>query len=102
MTKEAPAVELAISELRRDLDVGMANVEGQLALLHQLHAHQERNADAHSQLLNELEERLANAEREQVTREHLDTRFRHLVAVLGLVVTAASVAVSALLSVLGK
>ncbi|SEG11533.1 hypothetical protein SAMN04489712_103271 [Thermomonospora echinospora] len=92
------AVDLAIAELRRGLEVGMANVEGQIALLHQIQGHHERRVDEHTRLLDELGERLAAAERDQVTRAQLDSRFRHTVALLGLIVTAASVLASTLLA----
>lgn len=95
VTMNGQAVELAISELRRGLEVGMANVEGQLALLQHLHDHQARRVDEHARLLNELNERLSAAERDQVTRAQLDARFRHTIALLSLLVTAASVVVTA-------
>jgi hypothetical protein len=94
------AVDLAISELRRGLEVGMANVEGQIALLHQLQDHHERRMDDHTRLLDELDERLSLAERHQVTRAQLETRFRHTVALLGLIVTAASVLATTVLALL--
>jgi hypothetical protein len=94
------AVELAISELRRGLEVGMANVEGQIALLYQLQGHHERRMDEHTRLLDELGERLAASERDQVTRTQLETRFRHTVALLGLIVTAASVVTTTVLTML--
>lgn len=94
------AVDLAISELRRGLEVGMANVEGQIALLQHRQDHQARRLDEHTRLLDELSERLAAAERDQVTRAQLDTRFRHTVALLGLIVTAASVVATAVMGLL--
>ncbi|HEX2315868.1 MAG TPA: hypothetical protein VHJ17_19135 [Thermomonospora sp.] len=100
MSGQTAAVELAISELRRGLEVGMANVEGQIALLHQLQDHHERRVDEHARLLDELGERITAAERDQVTRGQLDTRFRHTVALLGLIVTAASVVATTVLAMI--
>lgn len=102
MTEEAPAIELAISELRRGVDVGLANIEGQLALLCQQNAQHERRADEHARLISELDDRLTLTERDQVTRGHLDSRFRHTVALLGLIVAAASVLVGLALAMLGR
>lgn len=101
MTEEAPAIELAVSELRRGVDVGLANVEGQIALLYQQNAHYERRADEHARLIAELDDRLTTDERQQVTHDQLDTRFRHVIALLGLIAAAASVMVSAVIGLLG-
>lgn len=100
MSGQTAAIELAISELRRGLEVGMANVEGQIALLHQVQEHTERRMDACTKLLDELSDRLAAAERDQVTRAQLEARFRHAVALLGLIATIASVVATVILALL--
>ncbi|KAB2349436.1 hypothetical protein [Actinomadura rudentiformis] len=103
MTEDgAFTVELAIAELRRGIDVRLANQEGQIALLYQRNELHERRADDHARLIEELEARLSAAEREQVTRAHLDNRFRHTLALLSLIATMASVAVGILIAFLGR
>ncbi|WP_433336089.1 hypothetical protein [Spirillospora sp. CA-294931] len=95
MTEEGPiTLELALSELRRDIDVGMAGMEGRLALLFQRNELQERQVVEQARVIDELADRLATAEREQVTRGHLDNRFRHTVATLSMLAAAASAAVA--------
>lgn len=102
MTEDAPAVELAISELRRALEVRLAAVDGRLALLQQLDAQAERRIDEQAELLDELAERLATAEREQVTQAQLDSRFRHVLTIIGLLLTAASVVLTAVFTAVGR
>ncbi|WP_157430593.1 hypothetical protein [Actinomadura macra] len=95
-------MELALSELRRDTDVQLANLEGQLALLFQRNELNELQARDQARQLNELEDRLSAAEREQVTRAHLDNRFRHTLALLSLIAAIASVAVALLTTMLSR
>lgn len=102
MTEDAPAVELAISELRRSLEVRLAAVDGRLALLQQLDAQTERRIDEQAELLDELAERLATAEREQVTQAQLDSRLRHALTIIGLLLTAASVVLTAVFTAVGR
>jgi hypothetical protein len=99
MSGQATAVELAISELRRGLEVGITNMEGQIALLQQLQEQHARRVDEHARLLDDLGERLTATERDQVTQTQLDTRFRHTIALLSLIFTAASVAATVVLAV---
>lgn len=84
-------VELALAELRRGTDVRMTGLEGRLALLYQRDDLHDRRADELSRQLQDLDDRLTAAEREQVTRGSLDTRFRHTVATLSLITAAAAV-----------
>ncbi|MFG2002947.1 hypothetical protein ACGFNU_27685 [Spirillospora sp. NPDC048911] len=101
MTEDgAFTLELAIAELRRDTDVRLANQEGRLALLAQSDELHERRADDQARLIEDLDARLSAAEREQVTRAHLDNRFRHTIALLSLIAAMASVAVAALIAFL--
>ncbi|MEU5884217.1 hypothetical protein [Spirillospora sp. NPDC047279] len=103
MTEDGPiTMELAISELRRDFDVRQANQEGRLALLYQRNELNERRTDDQARLIEELDARLSAAEREQVTRAHLDNRFRQTVALLSLIAAIASVGVGILVAFLGR
>ncbi|MFC6929933.1 hypothetical protein ACFQHO_05980 [Actinomadura yumaensis] len=95
-------MELALSELRRGFDVRLANLEGQLALLFQRNELSERQLDAQTRQIGELEDRVGAIQREQVTRGHLDSRFRHTVALLSLIAASASVAVALLAAVLSR
>ncbi len=95
-------MELALSELRRGVDVRLAGLEGQLALLFQRNELNERQARDQSRLIDELEDRLGAAERDQVTRGHLDNRFRQTVALLSLLAATASVAVALLTTLVGR
>ncbi|MBO2453991.1 hypothetical protein J4573_43365 [Actinomadura barringtoniae] len=95
-------MELALSELRRGIDVRLAGLEGQLALCCQRNELNERQAIDQSRLVDELETRLSTAEREQVTRGQLDNRFRQTVALLSLVATTASVAAGVLVALVGR
>ncbi|WP_067482592.1 hypothetical protein [Actinomadura hibisca] len=102
MIEEGPiTVELALAELRRGVDVRLANLEGQLALLFQRNELHERQMADQTRLVAELEDRLSASEREQVTRGHLDNRFRHTVSLLSMLAAAASVAVALFATVLG-
>ncbi|MGK5556978.1 hypothetical protein ACSNOI_35755 [Actinomadura kijaniata] len=95
MHQEGPlTVELALAELRRGMDVRLTSLEGQLALLLQRDEHHERQITDQVRLLSEVEDRLTRVEREQVTRGHLETRFRHTVALLSMLAAAASAAVT--------
>ncbi|MEV4254585.1 hypothetical protein AB0J52_15655 [Spirillospora sp. NPDC049652] len=102
MTEEGPfTVELALAELRRGTDVRIAGLEGRIALLYQRDDLHDRRGDELSRQIQDLDDRLTAAEREQVTRGSLDTRFRHTVALLSLITAAAAVlatVVTALLS----
>ncbi|GAA2586139.1 hypothetical protein SMC26_26745 [Actinomadura fulvescens] len=103
MTEDgAFTLELAISELRRGIDVRLATQEGQLALLCQRDESHERRADEQARLIEDIDARLSAAEREQVTRAHLDNRFRHTIALLSLLAATASVAAGILIALLGR
>ncbi|GAA4105899.1 MULTISPECIES: hypothetical protein [Actinomadura] len=107
MTDDGPitgpiTMELALAELRRGVDVRLAGLEGRMALLHQRADVQERRAEDQARLLEELGDRLVAIEREQVTRGHLDNRFRHTVALLSLLAAVASTVVGAAVALLGR
>ncbi|QXJ20648.1 hypothetical protein AGRA3207_001398 [Actinomadura graeca] len=95
-------MELALSELRRDTDVQLANLEGQLALLLQRNELNELQVRDQARQLGELEDRLSAAERDQVTRGQLDNRFRHTLALLSLIAAIASVAVALLTTMVSR
>lgn len=95
-------MELALSELRRGIDVRLAGFEGRLALCCQRNELNERQSTDQSRLVDDLEARLSAAEREQVTRDQLDSRFRQTVALLSLVATTASVAVGVIVALVGR
>ncbi|MFD0688921.1 hypothetical protein [Actinomadura fibrosa] len=92
-------IEIALLEMRRDLEVRLTNLEGQLALLHQRNEQSEREASDRAHQVGDIEDRLGTTEREQITRSHLDNRFRHTMALLSLIAASAS-AVIALLTIL--
>ncbi|MCP2335887.1 hypothetical protein [Actinomadura rupiterrae] len=92
MTEEGSiTVELALAELRRGIDVRSIELEGRLALLDQRDDLHDRRGDEFARQLQDLDDRLTRAEREQVTRAGLDARFRHTVALLSLITAAAAV-----------
>lgn len=90
-----PTVELALSELRRSVDVGLAQIQGQLALLLQRAEQADRRADQQDARMKELDERLGKVESDRVTRADLDERSRRTLTVLGLLLMAASIIVAA-------
>ncbi|MEV5572725.1 hypothetical protein AB0L06_21990 [Spirillospora sp. NPDC052269] len=103
MTEEGSlTVELALAELRRGTDVRIAGLEGRLALLLQRDDLHDRRADDLIRRLQDLDDRLTAAEREQVTRGSLDTRFRHTVALLSLITAAAAVLATVVTAFLGR
>jgi hypothetical protein len=93
-------VELALSELRRSVDVGLAKIEGQLALLLQRAEQADRRADAQAAQIADLDDRLGKVERDQVTRADLDERARRTLMILGLILTSASIVAGAGVSLL--
>lgn len=96
------ACEIALLELRRNVDVRLATVNGRLALLIQRSELNERRIDEQTRLLDELDARLAATEREQVTRGHLEVRFRHTVAVLMLIAAGVSALAATTVAIVGK
>ncbi|MEU6789887.1 hypothetical protein ABZ912_62830 [Nonomuraea angiospora] len=108
MSEEVPNLALALSELRRSLEVGLEKVGGTTALILQRldqvdHRHndlvQRVEQDRASADIRHaaLEARLDAVEREAVTRVQLADRTKQIIAVVGLLVTVAS-AVIALIS----
>ncbi|WP_242906441.1 hypothetical protein [Actinomadura terrae] len=95
MTEDGPfTLELALAELRRDLDVQIANLEGQFALLLQRIELHEQQARGHIRHIADLDDRITSAERNQVTHAYLDKRFRHTMTLLSLLAATASVVVA--------
>jgi len=85
------ALEMAISELRRSVDVGIARIEGQLALLIQRAEQTDRRADQQAQAIDDLDDRVAKVERDAVTHVDLDKRAQRIIAILGVIVSVAAV-----------
>lgn len=100
MPDGSPSMELALSELRRSVDVGLAKLEGQLALLLQRSEQAERRADQQGKEIDALDVRLGKIEREAVTRDDLDGRSQRLIMILGIIVTVVSVICSTVTSLL--
>lgn len=100
MSPEEPSpqvsVGLAISELRRSVDVGFAKIDGRLDLLVQRGDQSEGRLDHHSEQLAELDERQHTLERNAVTHEHLDRRNRRYIAIAGLIIALVGIAVGVL------
>ena len=86
-----PTVELALSELRRSVDVGLTEIRGQLALLLQRSEQAERRADQQAKELEDLESRLGKVERDAVTRADLEKRSGRTIAILSIIVAAVGV-----------
>ncbi|MFD0689727.1 hypothetical protein [Actinomadura fibrosa] len=101
MHKEGPRLsdEKAVMDMRRDLEVRLADLESRIALLRQHNDHNQRHACDRGHQVDDLQDRLDATERVQVTRSGLDQRFRRAIALLSLLAAAAS-AVAALLAVL--
>ncbi len=91
MADDPLALEMAISELRRSVDVGIARIEGQLALLIQRAEQTDRRADQQAQAIDDLDDRVAKVERDAVTHVDLDKRAQRIIAILGVIVSVAAV-----------
>ncbi|MEV1167329.1 hypothetical protein [Nonomuraea sp. NPDC049784] len=105
---EVPNLALALSELRRLVEVGFEKTNGSTALiLQRLDQVDDRHAELAQRVEQDraaadirhaaLETRLDAVEREAVTRTQLADRTKQIIAVVGLIVTVAS-AVIALIS----
>jgi hypothetical protein len=112
------SVELALSELRRSVDVGLTSVDGKLALLLQRADAQDRRADEQAAELRAHDARLDEVERQAVTRADLDehdTRrraeeaqeraradeaARRRLTILGLILTAVGVSTAVVSAIL--
>lgn len=95
-------MELALAELRRGVEVRLANLEGRIALLCQRDELYERQVAEQARLIDDLEDRIGAAEREQVTRGQLDNRFRHTLALLSLLAATASVAIGLMTTLISR
>ncbi|MFB4284837.1 hypothetical protein ACBJ59_56885 [Nonomuraea sp. MTCD27] len=105
MSEETPNLALALAEVRRLLEVGFAQVNGQIALLLQ---QLEQVNDQHAKLAQRVEQdraaaetrdaameaRLDAVEREAVTRTQLADRTKQIIAVVGLLVTVAGAVIA--------
>lgn len=102
---DVPNLALALSELRRSLEVGLEKVGGTTALILQ---RLDQVDDRHAELVQRVEQdravadarhtamegRLDAVERESVTRTQLSERTRQIIAVVGVLVTVASVVIA--------
>jgi hypothetical protein len=95
MTDQPSSMELAIADLTRQVQVGFAKVDGQLAVLLQRTEAMERRADQQARAIEDLQDRLGKVEREAVTRGDLDRRSGRTIALLSVVVAAVGVLSSA-------
>ena len=95
-----PSMELALSELRRSVDVGLAKLEGQLALLLQRSEQAEHRADQQGKEIDDLWGRLGKLERDAVTRSDIDGRTQRFLMMLGIIVAVISVVCSTATSLL--
>lgn len=91
---------LAISELRRSVDVGFAQMQGQLGVILQRLDQQDRRGDEHGTRLDEHDARLRQVERHSVTHEDLDARHRRTTAVAGVLVAVLALIISTGVSLL--
>ncbi|WP_431928488.1 hypothetical protein [Nonomuraea jabiensis] len=103
--EEVPNLALALSELRRLVEVGFAQVNGQIALLRQ--ELEQVNAQ-HASLVQRVEQdrltadvrhaaletRLDTIEREAVTRSQLADRTRQIIAVVTVLVAVAGAVIA--------
>jgi hypothetical protein len=95
MTDQSSSMELAIADLTRQVQVGFAKVDGQLAVLLQRTEAMERRADQQARAIEDLQDRLGKVERDAVTRGDLDRRSGRTIALLSVVVAAVGVLSSA-------
>ncbi|MBG0828569.1 hypothetical protein HS041_12395 [Planomonospora sp. ID67723] len=108
---EQPGVDVALAELRGLLKEGFAKLDGQVALVIQRldhvdarHAELVRRVDedrAVSAVRNDAaEKRLDALERDAVTRPQLAERTRQIIAIVGVMLTAASLLVALVLGLM--
>ncbi|MEV5712219.1 hypothetical protein [Actinoallomurus sp. NPDC052274] len=108
------ALELALSEMRRSMDVGLAQIQGDLRLLLQRADQTDRRAEQHATRLDALEGRVRDIEQSavaetvvdavesrvlkleqtSVTKTDLDDRTKRIIAILSVIIAAAGVAVA--------
>ncbi|TYB71255.1 hypothetical protein FXF51_02115 [Nonomuraea sp. PA05] len=102
---DTTSLALSLETLRRLVEVGFAQVNGQIALVRQ---ELEQVNDQHAKLAQRVEQdrmtadvrhaaleaRLDNIEREAVTRSQLADRTRQIIAVVGVLVTVASAVIA--------
>ncbi|WP_336214840.1 hypothetical protein [Nonomuraea sp. LPB2021202275-12-8] len=105
MSEDIPNLALALSELRRSLEVGLEKVGGTTALILQ---RLDQVDDRHAELVHRVEQdravadvrhaaletRLDAVEREAVTRTQLADRTKQIIAVVSVLVTVASAVIA--------
>ncbi|MCF6467412.1 hypothetical protein FAF44_03145 [Nonomuraea sp. MG754425] len=102
---DMPSVALSLETLRRLVEVGFAQVNGQIALLRQeLEQVNAQHANLSQRVEQDrltadvrhaaLESRLDALEREAVTRSQLADRTRLIIAIVGVLVTVASAVIA--------
>ncbi|MGI5292637.1 hypothetical protein ACQEVF_58850 [Nonomuraea polychroma] len=105
MSEEVPNLALALSELRRLVEVGFERTNGSTALILQ---RLDQVDDRHAELAQRVEQdraaaevrdaameaRLDAVEREAVTRTQLADRTKQIIAVVGLLVTVAGAVIA--------
>jgi SMC interacting uncharacterized protein involved in chromosome segregation len=85
---------LSLAELRRLVEVGFAQVNGQNALiLQRLDQVDDRHAELAKQV-GDLEDRMAEVEKNCVSRAQLADRTRQIIAVVSVLVTVASAVIA--------
>ncbi|MFF4417473.1 hypothetical protein ACFYY8_33530 [Streptosporangium sp. NPDC001559] len=108
---QEPSVDSALAEIRRLVEVGFERTAGQNALILQRldhadgrHADLAKRVDADRAVAEArgqaLETRLDALERDVVTRPQLADRTRQILAVVGLLVTAAGVLIPVVISLI--
>jgi len=91
-TEDPQAVGIALSELKRSVDVGLAQINGQLGIILQRLDASDRRDDEHTRRLEDHDVRLRQVERDAVTEAQLSARSKQVIAVVSLIVAIAGVA----------
>jgi hypothetical protein len=93
-SEEIPNLALALSELRRLVEVGFERTNGSTALiLQRLDQVDDRHAELAKQV-GELEDRLAEVEKNCVTRAQLAERTRQIIAIVTVLVAVAGTVIA--------
>lgn len=96
----SPAVELLLANLQRSLEVGMVKIQGDLTLvLQRLDQSDARHADL-AKKVDELEKRQDSMEKGAVTKDDQSRGWSRGVGLLGVLIAAAGLVVTAVTSVI--
>jgi hypothetical protein len=110
LTDQTPGdLHLALAKLSEITAVGLAEIKGQLAMLMQRADHSDWRIDELAKRVDadrgtvtaqhqQVEARLDAVERDAITRQQLAERTRQIIAIVGLMVTIASVLVTVVLA----